>query len=230
MYSLGKFSYLILLNILMISACKKSNDLVIYQEKRIDLKEVDKPITLNCSNIDLKLNSDSIYGFIMITKSGRDELFNESYASLYFSADGNPIKNYYEGEFKGSPITAKYQTNSANAIYLKFLYENKCYELITRRGFSNAILYSYYQPQGILIFDYKLRYDGAVINTDTIITCSNQVVKLTDTIVKLKTCNSTANYSKPTRFMINFLNQEYFKIGNKYFVIVKQVVHDFTNY
>lgn len=225
-----KFSHLILLTILLIFSCKKRDNSVLLEESRPNQPKINEPELLACHEINANFNQDSIYGFLIITRSSKEDNFNESFASLYFSKDGNPIKNYYEGEYKGNPITAKYQTTSTGQIYLKFLYDNKCFELNTIKGFSNIILSNKYQPQGIITYDYELKYDGPVMNTDTIVTCTNQVVNLTDTLIKLKTCNSVANYSKPTRFMINFLNHEYFKIGRKYFIIVKQVKHDFTNY
>jgi len=225
-----KFKYLFAIIILIGFSCKKKSSSPILPVIRAGSVKTEKLRAIECLNLDFKCMRDSVYGFLILTRPNTSAQFDRSYVNLYFSKDTSPINNYYEGENKGNPENAHYLQNSTGQIYVKFQFENKFYELNTNRGFSNIILDTRYQPQGILSYAYKLRHDGPIINTDTILACTNQSIKNSDTLVILNTCNSIANYSKPTRFMINFLNYEYIKIGRKYFIIVKEVKHDFTNY
>ncbi len=175
------------------------------------------------------LTNDSVFGYIICNRPNYPIRFSKSYVFPYFSKDSTPLNFIYDGVMPDHYNGMVNETDT-NSLIIEFNYNSKYYRVSTKRAFSNCIFDIRYQPQGILTYTYKLKYNGPKINTDTIETCTNQLISPNDTMITLQTCNSTANYNKPTRFMISFKNYEHFKLNGRYFVIIKQATHDFTNY
>jgi hypothetical protein len=209
-------------------SCKKKDAVYEAQNNSLVTNGLN-PINLTTENGIPSQAKDSIFGYIICERPIPPNKFTKSNVFPYFTEDSIPLTSIMYGIFP-SQYDASINDNDTNSLIIEFKYGSNYYKVVTKRTFSNAIFDERYQPQGINTFQYRIRYNGAKLNTDTIETCKNQLVSPEDTIISLQTCNSVANLSKPTRFMISFKNIENFKINGKNFLIIKQATHDFTNY
>lgn len=209
-------------------SCKKK-DTVFEAQNNSAITNSLNPIYITTENGFPLQAKDSIFGYIICKRPIPPHKFTKSNVFPYLTEDSIPLQGILHGVFHNQ-YDASINDKDTNSLIIEFKYGSNYYKVLTKRAFSNAIFDERHQPQGINTFLYRIRYNGVIMNTDTIETCKNQLVSPKDTIISLQTCNSLANLSKPTRFMISFNNVENFKIKGRNFVIIKQATHDFTNY